>query len=155
LSVYSEIDRYLIHEETVLKHWTVKGWNIYATSIRLFLCKRSIFSRQVIETLYRFISSVELSRKRPLQRLFSAIILFIAGILLMYLGNILSYPFIASPQSRLPFEIVSYFFWSVGITLIVWFIMGVQKITLHIVGRDPISIPRELTDIVNFIRERQ
>ena len=153
MSEYSEIDKYLIHEEGVIKHWIFKGWKIYATTIRLILCKQGIFSRQIIDTPYRFISSVELRRRRPLERLFGTIILFIAGFLLMYLGYILPYPYIVPPQSRFPLEYMSYLFWFVGIAFIIWFIMGVQQITLHIVGRKPIYIPRELTDVLNLIRD--
>jgi hypothetical protein len=153
LSRYSELDKYLIHEETVIKHWTFKGWKIYATSIRLILSKQGRFSRQIIDAPYRFISSVELGRQRPLERMVGTIIFLIAGFVLMYLGYLLPDPYIVSPQLRLPLENLCYLFWFIGIVCIVWFLIGVQQITLHVMGRKPIAIPRELTDVVNLIRD--
>jgi len=151
LSVPSEIASFFTPGEILLKRWSVKGWNIYATQYRIFLCKNSVFSKQVIEAAYNYISSVELSRKRPLSRLISAILLFVTGYFLMMIDPTPRYYYTGPSISHYMAMIL----FLIGIAFLVWFIIGVQGFTLHIVGRKPIITPKELTEMVRFIREKR
>jgi len=154
MSVPSEIASYFTPEETLLKNWSSKGWNIYATQFRVFLYKKGIFSKQVIEASYEHISSIEFQRKRPLGGLFCAITSFFGGFIFIYFDfEIRGY----LPPFYFPlFLYLSLIFWIVGILSVVCFIFVAEEgFTFHIVGRSPITLPKELTEMVRFIREKR
>jgi len=152
LSVPSEIASYFTSEETLLKQWSSKDWDIYATQYRIFLYKSGILSKQVVEAAYEHISSIELTRKRPLSRFASAIILFVTGFLLILLDPTQYYYYYTGPPI---YQYMAVVLFLVGVGFLAWFIIGIQGFTLHIVGRKPIVIPKELTEMVRFIREKR
>lgn len=134
-----EIAQYMISGEKILKDWKSKGWNIYATQFRIFFYKRGILSRYLVEASYEHISSIELGRSRPLVRLIGAIIMFILGYFIGRYSTLSTYSLI---------------FWVIGIGLLIWFIIGAQMCILHIVGRRPIFVNKELSELSKFIREK-
>lgn len=140
MSIPSEVTSYFTPDEIVLKQWRVKNLGIYATQYRIFLCKQGWLSKEVVEASYEHISSIELGKKRPLKRLASAVAAILLGVLLAF-----------SPF----FLVFSIILWITGVALLAWFIIGVQAFTLHVVGRRAITIPKDLGEVVRFVREKR
>jgi len=139
----------LIDGEKVIKEWSSDDWTrILATNYRLFLIKDGLLDKQSIEAPYSEISSLEFSKRRPLERLIASLI---CGILYIVGSNFRRY----TTYYFGSYDIVDTFGTILIILFIgflVWFILGINSLTIHIVGRKPVHVSRDLEELYYFAR---
>lgn len=150
----SVLSPYLLENEVIVKEWASKKWDgIYATQHRVFFVNDGFLNRGITEVSYDHISSIEISRYRPLKRLVGAIICFTLSFLIFYVFGYVFY-------FRYFRGINQLFMGSVGLLILfgigflIWFIIGIQGFILHINGRKPIAISKELPEMLKYVREK-
>lgn len=155
MSIPSEIASYLIPNETILKEWSTRDWNIYATQQRIFLIKRGFLSKQVVEASYAHISSIKFMSERRFGRLVVAILLFILSFVSFRLDLLIPPELISEVTLNIGI-ILGGSFILLGGGLLIWFVIGVDEFfTLYVVGREPITVSKELSDMIRFVREKR
>jgi hypothetical protein len=140
----------LIDGEKVIKEWSSNDWtSILATNYRLFLIKDSLFNKQSIEAPYSEISSLEFSKRRPKERLIASLI---CGILYVVIQNFRGYIGLSYYGGYNFADIFSYFLLLLFVGFLVWFIIGINNLTIHIVGRKPVYVSKEIEELYYFGR---
>ena len=143
-AVPNEVLSVLTPEELVLRSWNKNEWNIYATQYRIFLHRVGIFRSQLVEAAYSHISSVESRYSRDINLIVAAILLFFMAGLFSWIGVYATF----------------FLFWAAlfvlgGIALLWYFLRGKHFYILHIVGRPPLEISAEISDVMRFAREKR
>jgi hypothetical protein len=138
-----------MEDEEVIKEWTSKDWDaIIASQHRLFFVKNGALNKKFIEVSYNHISSLEFSKIRPRERLIASIVCLSFSVIINYLTRPRYYFGFMSD-----FFYASVFLFIIALGLFIWFIIGVDKFLLHINGRKPIAVSRELSELFKFVRE--
>lgn len=152
---YHDVERYFLEEEKVLKEWVSKEWDgIYGTQYRIFFVKEGIFSKKLIEVSYNHISSIEFCRVRPKDRVIGAVICFILSIFIyLFFGNY-GYGFYYGGYLNRYVLGACYFLIFLGIVLFIWFMLGIRKFMIHVNGRKPITVSKELSELIKYVRMR-
>jgi len=153
---HQDIHRFLIENEEIQKEWASKEYDgIYATQYRVMFVKGGTFNKKFIEVSYNHIPSIEFSKIRPKERLIGAIICFVLSIFTLYISNFF-YPLSFYRGFGRPIygiEIPAFLI-LLGIGLLIWFIIGVNKYIIYINGRKPITVSKELNELIIFVREK-
>ena len=139
----------LIDSERVIKEWSSNEWTrIIATNHRIFLMRDKFFNKQSVEAPYSMITSLELYKRRPRERLLAATIF---GIIFMGTSYLQTGFNRYTPNINIITSISSAsLIFAVG--LFIWFLIGVDSFTIHINGRDPIYISKELEELYYLAR---
>lgn len=143
----------LLEDEEVLKEWATKEWSsIVATQDRIFLSNDSFFNKKTIEIPYDHISSLEYGKYRSKQILIAALIPTILSLIFLYvkysyLLNPNSYYFLSGIQ-----PLLLNFFIVLAIVLFIWFFIGKESFIIHVVGREPIKVSKELVELYTLAR---
>ncbi|MCW4014346.1 MAG: hypothetical protein NWF07_15350, partial [Candidatus Bathyarchaeota archaeon] len=144
----------LLEDEEVLKEWATKEWSsIIATQYRIFLSNDSFFNKKTIEIPYNHISSLEYGKERPKQRLYSAIIPMVLTLIVLYFryGFLFFRRTITIDQSLSGTLLPIFALMSIG--LFAWFLIGKDAFTIHVTGRAPVYVSKELPELYSIARE--
>lgn len=146
---FGNVNRLLMEDEEIIKEWTSKDWDaIIASQHRLFFVKNGTLNKKFIEVAYNHISSLEFSKIRPRERLIASIICLSLSFITYYLTSTRFFF-----RGMNDFFYASVFLFIIALGLFIWFIIGVDKFLLHINGRKPIAVSRELSELFKFVRE--
>lgn len=142
----------LIEGESIVKEWATKEWSgIFATKIRIFLMNDSFFNEKTIEIPYNHISSLEYGKKRPKERLYSAIIMTGLSIIINLLKYQRIFLYIISPDI---FNSVINFFLIITIGLYAWFFIGKSVFVINTTGGNSFNISKELIELYSLARDK-
>lgn len=153
MPTHHNVDRYFIDNEAVLKEWASKEWDgIYGTQHRVFFVKEGILNKKFIEASYGHISSIEFSRIRPKVRLICSIICFVSALFIyIFFGHYLyAFRYFRGLNNYILGGISFLVFF--GIVFLIWFIIGIKKFMIHVNGRKPIVVSKELSDLIKYVR---
>jgi hypothetical protein len=148
---FASVTGKLIDGEKVIKEWSTKDWTkVLATNHRLFLMRDKFLNKQSVEVPYEEITSLEFLKRRPRERLIGTVVFSSIDLAILYIhGGSLSY---GLTRGYDPF--IDYFtaILLASFGFLVWFLMGVNSFAIHIAGRQPVYISKELEELYYFAR---
>ncbi|MBA7643603.1 hypothetical protein ES703_51334 [subsurface metagenome] len=144
--------------ETIRHEWVCDGWDsIVSTQNRLFFIREGILEKSYIEVPYNQITSLQYGKMRPLNTMIKAVILWVAALIVYFYRDPLTLSLyrLTPDYAALIVQSAIGLLTLLGIILAVIFALGRTWFTIHINGRSPIRLTKDLVELWEYIREEE
>lgn len=142
--------------ETIRDEWICDGWDsIVSTQNRLFFIREGVLEKSYIEVPYNHITSLHYGKMRPLNTLIKAVLLWVAALIVYLYKDPLTWSLyrLTPDYAALIVQSTIGLLTLLGIILAVIFALGRTMFIIHINGRNPIRLTKDLVELWGYIRE--
>ena len=143
-------------DERIRDAWVCDRWDgIVSTQHRLFFIKESTLEKSYVEVPYSHITSLHYGKVRDLRNMILAVLLWVVSILIYFYREHLIWLLSLSTQDYavvIVNSIIGLLAVS-GAVLAIIFAFGRTWFTIHINGRDPMRLTKDLVELWGYIRE--
>lgn len=157
-SIKKILSERFMNGENIRNEWVCDGWDsIVSTQHRLFFIKESTLEKSYVEVPYSQINSLHYGKVRPIETMWKAVLLWTAAIVISFYSENLTrflYPLISMYAALVVKSIIGFLF-VLGIILAIIFAFGRTWFTIHVNGRNPIRLTKDLVELWGYIREEE
>ncbi|MCR3907135.1 MAG: PH domain-containing protein [Tenericutes bacterium] len=144
----SDISTFLTPDEEVIKTANDKKWDIYITNKRVFLKAGGFFGKEIVETPYHHISSIEYKKENPIPSMLIGGVCIVFAVISNQLLEAIPIFRTISVLSLLISAILAI----TGLAVIILALLKSPTLKLHIIGRKPITISSKIEELIRISR---